>query len=457
MSRILIVDDDLSLREVLSILFFADGYQVEIASNGVEALTKLNTFKPEIVLSDMNMPRMSGLELLEAVKAWDPSCPFVVITAFGSTDSAVDAMKLGASNYVLKPFNNDELRLVVQRALGSKALMLENSRLRGEQEHIHFSRLVGSSAPMMQVYEMIRRVQSTTINCMILGESGTGKELVARSIHFSSERSSKPFVALNCGAIPESLFESELFGHKKGSFTGAIKDKMGLFRAADGGTLFLDEVDSLPLSEQVKVLRAIQEKKFTPVGGVQEIEVDVRIISASNQDLESLVQRGAFREDLYYRLNVIEIVLPPLRDRGEDVEILTRYFIDKFARDYGKSLIGIAPQALSALKKHYFKGNVRELQNLIERAVALSIGGIIQEDDFPFLKDGTKETPQKRENPPDHFPAGGINLDEIMLEIERSWVQAALKAADGNKTRAAALLQISFRSFRYRLNKLGLE
>lgn len=459
-AKILIIDDELSMRELLSILFSSDGYTILSCASAEEALTKLNDYQPDIILSDMNLPGMSGLELLEEVRKWNENCPFVVITAFGSTDNAVRAMKLGASNYVLKPFNNDELRLVVQRSLGSKVLLEENTRLKGALENLHFGRLVGSSRPMMQVYDLIRRVKDNRINCMILGESGTGKEQVARAIHFNSNRKQGPFVALNCGAIPETLMESELFGHKKGSFTGAIRDKVGLFQAADGGTLFLDEIDALPLSEQVKILRAIQERKILPIGGVQEISIDVRIICATNHDLELAIKENRFRDDLYYRLNVVEIFLPPLRERGEDLQLLTRHFLQKYSLEYGKQVMGIAPDAMNFIRVHPFYGNIRELQNLIERSVALCIGGIIQCDDLPRNLTQTQDTKtQEIQSSIDkeEFPEEGVNLDAILLDKEREWINKALTYTDGNKTKAAKLLGMTFRSFRYRLSKMGLE
>ena len=469
-AKILIIDDELSMRELLSILFSSDGYTILSCASAEEAMGNLHQFQPDIILSDMNLPGISGLEFLEHVRKWNENCPFVVITAFGSTDTAVRAMKLGASNYVLKPFNNDELRLVVQRSLGSKALLEENTRLKGVLENVYFGRLVGSSHPMMQVYDLIRRVKDSRINCMILGESGTGKEQVARAIHFNSNRKQGPFVALNCGAIPETLMESELFGHKKGSFTGAIRDKVGLFQAADKGTLFLDEIDALPLSEQVKILRSIQERKILPIGGVQEVSIDVRIICATNQDLEVAIKENRFREDLFYRLNVVEIFLPPLRERGEDIHLLTKHFLQKYALEYGKQIVGIAPDAMNIIRNHPFFGNIRELQNLIERAVALCIGGIIQCDDLPRNLIHTpnsrieekipmldEEKIQKEIFSEEIFPEEGVNLDAILLEKEREWINKALLYTDGNKTKASKLLGMTFRSFRYRLTKLGLE
>jgi two-component system, NtrC family, response regulator PilR len=454
-AKILIVDDDRSIRELLTILFESDGYQVESASSAEEALRIFSKASPDLVLSDLNMPGLSGLELIREVKVRDPNCFVVVVTGFGSTESAVEAMKLGAANYVLKPFNNDELRLVVQRALGVKALEKENRRLREDKERLHFGCLVGGSSAMQEVYSLIRRIKDKKINCMIIGESGTGKELVARAIHNSGERANNPFVAINCGAIPVSLMESELFGHKKGSFTGAIRDKIGLIQAAHKGTLFLDEVDSLPLAEQVKLLRVIQERRFIPIGAVREVEVDVRLIAATNQDLETLVRDGRFRDDLFYRLNVVEIPLPPLRERGDDLEELVRYFIEKYRREYGKSIVGISPKALSSIGMFPLPGNVRELQNMIERAVALCPSSVIQEADLPSF---SKQLPRKRDlSPPRDFPPEGINLDALLSGLEKSWLVSALEASDGRKGKAAELLQISFRSFRYRLDKYRMD
>jgi len=454
-AKILVVDDELSMRELLRIVFEADNYLVDDAASGEEALLKMQNTKFDLIISDLNMSKMSGLELLSIVKEISPDIAFVVVTAFGSTESAVEAMKCGAANYVLKPFNNDELRLVVKRALGMKILQLENRRLKGESQKLHFGRLMGSSHLMLEIYEMIRRVKDSMINCMILGESGTGKELVARSIHFSGLRASGPFVAINCGAIPEALVESELFGHRRGSFTGAVRDKMGLLQAAHKGTLFLDEVDSLPLSSQVKLLRALQDKKFTPVGGVRESSVDVRFIAASNCDLDSRVRDGAFREDLYYRLNVVQMLLPPLRDRGEDISELIDFFFEKYSGDYTKSIVGISPKARRMLMQWKYSGNVRELQNIIERAVALCPGNVIQAEDLPKGLGGAWSP--KEALHPEKFPDEGVNLDEILATVEKKWLTAAINNAEGRKGKAAESLHMSFRSFRYRLSKYGMD
>ena len=362
--RVLVVDDELSMREFLSILLSQDGYDVETASSGEDALERVEARWPALVLTDLNMPGISGIELLRALQERGARrgqyVQVVVVTAYGTTESAIEAMKLGAANYVLKPFNNDELRLVVRRSLGQAELVQENTRLRQElSDRYHFGNLVGASPAMLRVYDLIRRVTNTRISCMVIGESGTGKEMVARAIHFSGDRASRPFVPINCGAIPEALVESELFGHKKGSFTGAVRDKVGLFTAASGGTLFLDEVNSLPLAAQVKLLRAIQERRFTPVGGIDEVEVDVRVIAASNAELEDEVKAGNFREDLYYRLNVVQIRVPPLRERSEDIPALVGSFVRHYAEEYGRSVVGFSPEAMRLLEDWPFPGNVR--------------------------------------------------------------------------------------------------
>lgn len=460
--RILVVDDELSMREFLSILLSQDGYTVETASSGEDAMRRLGQQGwPALILTDLNMPGMSGLELLGRAKdraaRAGRSVSVVVVTAFGTNESVIEAMKLGAANYVYKPFNNDELRLVVRRALGQAELEQENSRLRRElADRYHFGNLVGSSPAMLKVYDLIRRVMGTRISCMIIGESGTGKEMVARAIHFNGDRSSKPFVPINCGAIPESLIESELFGHKKGAFTGAIREKPGLFQVASGGTLFLDEVNSLPLSAQVKLLRAIQERRFTPVGGVEEIAVDVRVLAASNTELEQEVSQGNFREDLYYRLNVVQIRVPPLRERVSDVPALVRFFVRHYAEEYGRSVVGFSPEAMRLVEAWPFPGNVRELRNMVERAVALCPGSIVQPEDLPeairITAPRLEEVEERQEIPDD-----GLDLDALLAATEKKWLRMALEKESGNRTAAARLLKMSFRSFRYRLAKYGMD
>jgi two-component system response regulator PilR (NtrC family) len=458
---ILIVDDDLSLREFLGILLARDGYSVRAAATGEAAMAAVETDWPDLVLTDLNMPGMSGLDLLRELKARaarnGTDVEVVMVTAYGTTESAVEAMKHGAADYVMKPFNNEELRLIVKRALDRRELEVENSRLKSELGgRYHFGNLVGSSSAMGVIYDLVRRVKDTRINTLLCGESGTGKEVVARAIHYSGVRGEHPFVAINCGAIPENLVESELFGHAKGAFTGAVRDKVGLMQAADKGTLFLDEVNSLPLSAQVKLLRAIQERRFTPVGTTRELSVDVRIIAATNSDLEDAVAEGTFRQDLYYRLNVVQLQLPPLRKRAEDLSELTRHFLRRFSEEYGKPVTGVAPDALRLMRIYHWPGNVRELQNTIERAVALCHGTVVQSEDLP-LRMREEGPPPAPDSETPVFPDEGVNLDAQLASFEKRWLVGALDAADGNKTRAARLLQMSFRSFRYRLAKYDLD
>ena len=458
--RILVVDDDLSMRQMLSILLKRSGYKVDMAASGEEALSQVESNWPDLVVTDLNMPGIHGIELLSEIKKLaaisERDVEVIVVTAYGSTRTAVDAMTKGAANYVLKPFNNDELKMVVRRALGRKALEAENRMLKAQlRDQYYFGNLIGSSPPMQRIYELIDRVKDAKINCLIVGESGTGKEVVARAIHFSGNRSEGPFVPINCGAIPEALVESELFGHKKGSFTGAIKDKKGLLTASSGGTIFLDEVNSLPQSAQVKLLRAVQERKVMPVGGVVEVDIDTRILAASNADLEAMVEEGSFREDLYYRLNVVQIGLPPLRERAGDLPKLIRHFVRQFSEEYDRGDMGVSPDAMKALQAWHYPGNVRELSNIIERSVALSREGLVMPTDLPDkLVDGGRAPMALAQA---DFPDDGVNLDGMLGEVEKRWLLAALEETKGNKTEAAKLLQMSFRSFRYRLAKLGLD
>jgi len=452
-ARILVVDDERSMREFLEICFRREGYDVATAADVDSALALLEADDYDVVISDLQMPGRSGLELLHAVCDTSPETAVILITAFATTETAIAAMKEGAYDYVTKPFKVDEIRLVVEKALEKKLLSRENRRLRSElQSQLRQRELVGTSAAMHRVYELVNQVAETRTNVLISGESGTGKELVARAIHTRSERRERPFVAINCGAIPENLLESELFGHVKGAFTGAVSGKEGLFETADGGTLLLDEVGELPGALQVKLLRVLQERTIRRVGGTSDRRVDVRILAATNRRLEEEVAAGRFREDLYYRLNVIEITIPPLRERIEDVPMLVQHFVDKYARELGKPIREVREEALRLLLAYSYPGNVRELENAVERAVALSKDGLIGEEALP---------PQILQ-PPEPATGGrisptGVDLEELVNEYERGLLLEALRRTKGVKKRAAGLLGISFRSFRYRLEKLGLD
>jgi two-component system response regulator PilR (NtrC family) len=399
------------------------------------------------------MPGKTGLDLLRAASQIAPETVVIMITAFASADSAIEAMKEGAYDYVTKPFKVDEIRLVVEKALEKKLLSRDNRRLRTELRSQAKSRaIIGNSDAIQHVFDLVTQVAETRTHVLISGESGTGKELVARAIHEQSERQAHPFVAVNCGAIPENLLESELFGHVKGAFTGALQNKEGLFETAEAGTLFLDEVGELPFSLQVKLLRAIQEKVVRRVGATSDRRVDVRILSATNRSLDDEVAAGRFREDLYYRLNVIQISLPPLRERRDDIPLLLRHFIDKYNRELSRSVDTIDEAAMAKLMAYHYPGNVRELENVVERALALSRDSTITVDALPPTLSNRRESRVSTAIPPE-----GVDLDELLAEYERALLREALQLTHGVKKHAAQLLRVTFRSFRYRLDKLGLD
>jgi two-component system response regulator PilR (NtrC family) len=452
-ARILIVDDERSMQEFLEIFFRSEGYEVVTTGDVESALVHLENDDLDMVISDIQMPGGSGLELLHAANDISPETVFIMITAFSSTETAIAAMKEGAYDYVTKPFKVDELRIVVEKALEKKLLSSENRRLRKElRSHSRDRMIIGNSSAIRRVLDFVERVSDTTANVLISGESGTGKEVVARSIHQTGPRSERPFVAVNCAAIPETLLESELFGHVKGAFTGAVQNKAGLFETANEGTLFLDEVGELTLPVQVKLLRAIQEKTFRPVGGTADSTANVRILAASNRHLEQDVASGRFREDLYYRLNVIEIPLPPLRDRSDDIPLLVAHFIKKHAAELEKPVTHFDEAAMARLIEYRFPGNVRELENVVERAVALSREEVIGVDALPpaVLNPGTPGNSPR-------VPTEGIDLEAMVDAYESELLLEALRATGGVKKRAAQLVGVSFRSFRYRLEKLGIE
>ncbi len=452
-ARILVVDDERSMQEFLEIFLRREGYDVVTAGDVDTAVAHLESDEVDLVLTDMQMPDKSGLDLILAAREVSPETLMIVVTAFGTTDSAIAAMKEGAYDYLTKPCKVDELRIGIEKALEKKILSSENRRLRQEiRSHSRSRHIIGHSAAMQEVFDLIAQVAETKTNVLLYGESGTGKELVARAIHEQSDRQDQPFVAINCGAIPENLLESELFGHVKGSFTGAVQNKEGLFESAAGGTLFLDEIGELSGALQVKLLRALQEKSIRRVGDTQDRKIDVRIVSATNRRLEEEVAAGRFREDVYYRLNVIQLTLPPLRDRVEDIPVLAQHFIRKFADDLGKEVEGMDPAALEILASYPFPGNVRELENLVERAVALTRTPTIGADLLP----PTVTQAEERRSVP-RITEEGVKLEELVDDYERALLSEALVLSGGVKKRAARLLGVSFRSFRYRLEKLGIE
>jgi two-component system response regulator PilR (NtrC family) len=461
MGRVLVVDDEQSMREFLTIALRRGGHEVTTADSGRAALAVLAGQPIDVVMTDLRMPgELDGLGLLKAIKQPAPGtpaidCEVILVTAYATADTALAAMKQGAYDYLTKPFKLDEITAVIGRAMEKRRLVSENAQLREQVAgRVRLARLLGKSRAMQKVFELIGKIHSTRTSVLITGESGTGKELVARALHTEGARAGKAFVAVNCGAIPEELMESELFGHKKGSFTGAVVDKRGLFLEADGGTLFLDEIGELSLGLQVKLLRALQERRIKPVGATDEQEVDVRVVAATNRELEEEVARGAFRADLFYRLNVIELRLPPLRQRREDIPLLVEHFLRKFGAEAGRDGVTVSSEAMRQLEAHAFPGNVRELENIIERAVALSSGPTIDVDDLPPLRAAASAAAAPTSAVA--FPDDGVDLDRLVAEFEQAWVVRALDRAGGVRTKAAQLLGISFRSLRYRLAKLGI-
>lgn len=451
--RVLVVDDEESMREMLQIMLKRLRLDVQVAESADNALDLFEAGERfSAVITDLNMPgKNSGLDLLEEVKRLDTACQVIVITAFATPETAVEAIKLGAYDYLTKPFKLDQVRMVLERALEKYALLSENLYLRQEQERYRPVGIIGDSEPMRRVMEMVHRVARTKTTILITGESGTGKELIAQAIHEASPFKG-PFVPVNCGAIPETLIEAELFGYKKGAFTGANQDHKGLVESARGGTLFLDEIGELPLGAQVRLLRVLQEKKVKPVGGVEEISIDVRIVAATNRELKEEVEQGRFREDLYYRLNVIPIELPPLRERGHDVQLLLKHFVRHYSEELGVTVEGISAPALAILLDYDYPGNVRELQNIVERAVTLELTTMIGVEALPPTLRPSQRPIGRIEVPPE-----GMDLEDTLQTYERGLLEAALEQSGGVKTEAARLLGISFRSFRYRLQKLGLD
>jgi two-component system NtrC family response regulator len=445
---VLLIDDDPSLRRVIEYSLVESGYSVIPAASGEEGLALFQKGPSDAVITDITMPGMSGLEVLVKVRQTDPNIPVIVITAYGTIESAVSAMKQGAFDYITKPFNRDELRITLERALKMRRLEKENVRLRAEViDRYRFDAIVGDSEKIREVIALAGRVAPSDATVLVTGESGTGKELLARGIHYSSGRSEGPFVAVNCAAIPENLIESELFGHVKGAFTGAVRDREGKFELADGGTLFLDEIGDLRVDLQAKILRALQERTVDRVGGVKPIDLDVRVVAATNKDLEREVREGNFREDLYYRLSVVTLQMPPLRDRKDDIPILAEHFLRKFSPG---PTVRLAPDALALLTAYGWPGNVRELENVMERASILKRGDTITREDLPEkLNRKATGASQVLLN----LPEGGLSLEEL----EKDLIIKALEKHKGNQTRAAEYLRITRPTLIYRMEKFGLK
>ena len=453
--KILIVDDEASMREFLAILLEREGYSPEVAKNSEAALKCLSENEYELVISDINMPGLDGIGLLGKIKATTPDTPVMLITAFSTAEQAVEAMKYGAYNYISKPFKVEEVKLLVRNAIEKRQLIRENTLLRVQAECKNsFSGLIGKSHKMTCLYELIEKISPTGATVMISGESGTGKELAAKAVHFNSERRELPFIAVNCGAIPETLIESELFGHVKGAFTGAISDRPGLFEQANGGTLFLDEIGEVPLLLQSKLLRVLQERELRRVGGGENRKIDVRIITATNRNLALQVSEGTFREDLYYRLNVVEMAMPPLRERPEDISLLAEHFFRKYSGKNSSKSGVFSPEALDFLWGYQFPGNVRELENIIERGVAL---GAVQLT-LDLLPQQVLRFNREHKNLEEtEIPFGGMDLDAYLASIEKRFLLKALEKSSGVRKKAAESLGMTFRSFRYKLTKHGLS
>ena len=452
MPTLLIVEDEAKMRRLLELNLTEEGYTLHNVADAEAGLKILRREKIDLVITDLKLPGMDGLEFLAAVKRVNAAIPVVVMTAFGTVETAVEAMKAGASDYVLKPFSLEEMKLIVRKELAVVRLQEENISLREALGHRYqYENIVAKSPKMQEVLAIVERIAPTNSTVLLGGESGVGKDMIARAIHQNSRRASGPFVKINCTAIPENLLESELFGYEKGAFTGAVNSKPGKFELADKGTIFLDEIGDVPGSTQVKLLRVLQDREFERLGGTRTIKVDVRVLAATNQDLRAALEQGSFREDLYYRLNVVPINIPTLRERKEDIPYLVDAFIERFARESGKRLTGITPPAMKLLMDFHWPGNVRELENIIERAVALSVGTMIDAPDIRLdLSPSKSGVGSSGAAAP--FPPTGTTLEQFEDEI----IREALRRAEGNKSQAARLLGLSRNALRYRLSKMGV-
>jgi two-component system response regulator PilR (NtrC family) len=459
MINILVVDDDKSMREFLELILKREKYNVACAKDGADAILLLKENYFDLVITDLMMPVINGLELLKKAKELYPDIKVIMITAFGTIDTAIEAIKLGAYDYITKPFNNDDLRLKIRRAIEAQKIEHENIMLKQKLGIVDGKwDIIGVSDAMREVFNLIERVKDTKTNVLIYGESGTGKELVARAIHYQGIRKAYPFIPINCGAIPENLVESELFGHKRGAFTGAVENKKGLFLEADGGTIFLDEVSELPLATQVKLLRAIQDKKIKPIGDTVEYPVDVRIISATNKNLKELINASRFREDLFYRLNVIQIEMKPLRERREDIPPLARHFLAKYNKEFSKNIKDFSKEAMDILKRYHYPGNVRELENIVERAVAIESSPVILPESLPQeLTHHVTESQVKGYTLEDIATKFNGVIDNLLNSIEKDLIVQALNACSGDRIKTAKVLGIPMRSLRYRIKKYNIS
>lgn len=455
-SHILLIDDDHQSRETLAIILGKSGYTVDTAESGEQGLQQMQGHHFDVVITDLILPGIDGLEILKRIKERSAEIDVILITGNASAETAVAAMKNGAFDYVTKPLNVEKLKVVLAKAREKLQLVTENKFLRQQlRGRYAFDNIIGSSLPMQNVFSRMQKVLHTDSSLLILGESGTGKELVAKAIHFNGPRKEKPFVAINCGAIPADLLESELFGHIRGSFTGAIANKSGKFEQANGGTIFLDEIGTMPVHLQLKLLRVLQEQEIEPVGSNRNIKLNVRIISATNADLEQMIRDGHFREDLFYRLNVIPITLPPLRQRSEDIALLVRHFLQKSCRYMNRPVMPIENVALQVLENYDWPGNVRELENVIERTVALSDGPQISIKDLPPHISGSRTVPPTALESL-KLPVEGLDMPKRVMEIERQWILEALELSGGVKARAAALLSINRTTLVEKIKRLNL-
>jgi DNA-binding NtrC family response regulator len=457
LSEILLIDDEAHNREALTLLLTHAGYRVETAASGEQALEILRDTSFEIVITDLFLPGVSGIDILKKVKEDSPYTNVILITGNASAETAVEAMKQGAFDYVTKPLNFEKLKVLVAKALEKSRLVAENLYLRQQlRGKYKFDNIIGNSPAMQQVFSRMEKIVHTDSTILILGDSGTGKELVAKAIHFNGPRREKPFVAINCGAIPAELLESELFGHVRGAFTGAVADKPGKFEVASGGSIFLDEIGTMPAHLQMKLLRVLQEHEVERVGSSKKIKLNVRVISATNANLEEEVARGHFREDLYYRLNVIPILLPPLRERREDIPLLARHFLQKTCKEMGRQLLSVSPAAMRALEAYDWPGNVREMENVIERTVALSDGEVIEPADLPG-KIGRVSREAAAGTPCPKVTEEGVDMPLLVAGIERRMIGEALELAGGVKARAAALLGLNRTTLVEKIKRLGME